>query len=346
MKKEVVKLKSAEKLYREFDNTCTSRAMIKETGICANLIYIIEVIFIALVIFIYYFYKFYKLGFKFNAKTFEMISIHDGKSFLCYIGTLLFFMFITVVTLFIGENVLTNKVMDTFGIEKKYKKIFNKTSEVDTDKSIKKKWCKNAIYKIISKIQVPSVNETIKEYLEEEKEKFIKKQLQGYSKEQLMTIYKFMENSIRNVSLEIANTSNINIYISFLTVFLTVFLTNLLSFDNIENMKDIIIVLVFTLIVIVSSYFLYKFLIYLYKKYETNLLLGYLKKEEKQMKQFIEVLKDVIINYDYYFNDKENVSEVGKQLSLDIEKHPFSLKSVKNDINKLRTRFLHRSKNK
>lgn len=336
MKKEVVKLKSAEKLYREFDNTCTSRAMIKETGIHANLIHIIEVISIVLVIFIYYFYKFYKLGFKFNAKTFEMISIHDGKSFLCYIGTLLFFMFITVVTLFIGENVLTNKVMDTFGIEKKYKKIFNKTSEVDTDKSIKKKWYKNAIYKIISKIQVPSVNETIKEYLEEEKEKFIKKQLQGYSKEQLMTIYKFMENSIRNVSLEIANTSNINIYISFLTVFLTVFLTNLLSFDNIENMKDIIIVLVFTLIVIVSSYFLYKFLIYLYKKYETNLLLGYLKKEENQMKQFIEVLKDVIINYDYYFNDKENVSEVGKQ--------PFSLKSVKNDINKLRTRFLHRSK--
>ena len=109
-------------------------------------------------------------------------------------------------------------------------------------------------------------------------------------------------------------------------------------------MKDIIIVLVFTLIVIVSSYFLYKFLIYLYKKYETNLLLGYLKKEEKQMKQFIEVLKDVIINYDYYFNDKENVSEVGRQLSLDIGKQPFSLKSVKNDINKLRTRFLHRSK--
>ena len=73
MKKEVVKLKSAEKLYREFDNTCTSRAMIKETGIHANLIHIIEVISIVLVIFIYYFYKFYKLGFKFNAKTFEIL---------------------------------------------------------------------------------------------------------------------------------------------------------------------------------------------------------------------------------------------------------------------------------
>ena len=129
MKKEVVKLKSAEKLYREFDNTCTSRAMIKETGIHANLIHIIEVISIVLVIFIYYFYKFYKLGFKFNAKTFEMISIHDGKSFLCYIGTLLFFMFITVVTLFIGENVLTNKVMDTFKIEKKNIKRFSMKRE-------------------------------------------------------------------------------------------------------------------------------------------------------------------------------------------------------------------------
>ncbi|RHR11734.1 hypothetical protein DW760_07305 [Coprobacillus sp. AM29-13] len=261
MKKEVVKLKSAEKLYKEFDNTCTSRAMIKKTGIYANLIYIIEVIFIVLVIFLYYFYK---LGFKLNAKSFEMISIHDGKSFLCYIGELLFFMFITVITLFFGENFLANKVMDTFGIEeKKYKKIFNETSEVDINKSIKKKWYKKAIHKVISKIQVPSVNETIKEYLEEEKEKFIKKQLQGYSKEQLMTIYKFMENSIRSISLEIANTSNINIYVSFLTIFLTVFLTNLLSFNKIENKKDIIIVLVFTLIVIVSSYFFYKFLIYI-----------------------------------------------------------------------------------
>ena len=116
MKKEVVKLKSAEKLYKEFDNTCTSRAMIKKTGIYANLIYIIEVIFIVLVIFLYYFYK---LGFKLNAKSFEMISIHDGKSFLCYIGELLFFMFITVITLFFGENFLANKVMDTFGIEEK-----------------------------------------------------------------------------------------------------------------------------------------------------------------------------------------------------------------------------------
>lgn len=342
MKKEVVKLKSAEKLYKEFDNTCTSRAMIKKTGIYANLIYIIEVIFIVLVIFLYYFYK---LGFKLNAKSFEMISIHDGKSFLCYIGELLFFMFITVITLFFGENFLANKVMDTFGIEeKKYKKIFNETSEVDINKSIKKKWYKKAIHKVISKIQVPSVNETIKEYLEEEKEKFIKKQLQGYSKEQLMTIYKFMENSIRSISLEIANTSNINIYVSFLTIFLTVFLTNLLSFNKIENKKDIIIVLVFTLIVIVSSYFFYKFLIYLYKKYETNFLLGYLKKEGKQMKQFIEVLKDVIINYDYYFNGKENISEVGKQFSLDIGNRSFSLKNMKNDINKLKARFLHRSK--
>ena len=76
----------------------------------------------------------------------------------------------------LGENFLANKVMDTFGIEeKKYKKIFNETSEVDINKSIKKKWYKKAIHKVISKIQVPSVNETIKEYLEEEKEKFIKK---------------------------------------------------------------------------------------------------------------------------------------------------------------------------
>lgn len=53
--------------------------------------------------------------------------------------------------------------------EKKYKKIFNETSEVDINKSIKKKWYKKAIHKVISKIQVPSVNETIKEYLEEER---------------------------------------------------------------------------------------------------------------------------------------------------------------------------------
>ena len=50
------------------------------------------------------------------------------------------------------------------------------------------------------------------------------------------------------------------------------------------------------------------------------------------MKQFIEVLKDVIINYDYYFNGKENISEVGKQFSLDIGNRSFSLKNMKNDI--------------
>lgn len=116
----------------------------------------------------------------------------------------------------------------------------------------------------------------------------------------MLIIYKFTENSIRNISIEISNKSNINIYNSFLTVFLTVLLTNLLSFKNIDTIKDVTIIIVYSLIIVVSMYFIYRSFIYIYKKYETNFLLGHLKNEEKQMKQFSHFIKKVIINYDYY----------------------------------------------
>ena len=57
-------------------------------------------------------------------------------------------------------------------------------------------------------------------------------------------------------------------------------------------------------------YFIYRSFIYIYKKYETNFLLGHLKNEEKQMKQFSHFIKKVIINYDYY---KEEINCMNKQ---------------------------------
>lgn len=47
-------------------------------------------------------------------------------------------------------------------------------------------------------------------------------------------------------------------------------------------------------------YLSYRFLIYIYNLFESYFLLSVLKKEEKEMKQFLYFIKKVIINYDYY----------------------------------------------
>lgn len=264
-------LKNVEDFYRKYDDTCTKKSIINSLGGIYPYVYNIEEKLIYLILIGYFLVQIIISGFKLEKSTLNIFQL------IChYILLPILFFILLFLIMVICEKLLIRK------IKKKYK-------------------IKDTGYQTFFwKIEIPSVNRTIKKQLETNKVEFIKKELSSYSKEQMLIIYKFTENSIRNISIEISNKSNINIYNSFLTVFLTVLLTNLLSFKNIDTIKDMTIIIVYSLIIVVSMYFIYRSFIYIYKKYETNFLLGHLKKEEKEMKQFLYFIKKVIINYDYY----------------------------------------------
>ena len=264
-------LKNVEDFYRKYDDTCTKKSIINSLGGIYPYVYNIEEKLIYLILIGYFLVQIIISGFKLEKFTLNIFQL------IChYILLPILFLILLFLIMVICEKLLIRK------IKKKYK-------------------IKDTGYQTFFwKIEIPSVNRTIKKQLETNKVEFIKKELSSYSKEQMLIIYKFTENSIRNISIEISNKSNINIYNSFITVFLTVLLTNLLSFKNIDTIKDMTIIIVYSLIIVVSMYFIYRSFIYIYKKYETNFLLGHLKNEEKQMKQFSHFIKKVIINYDYY----------------------------------------------
>ena len=264
-------LKNVEDFYRKYDDTCTKKSIINSLGGIYPYVYNIEEKLIYLILIGYFLVQIIISGFKLEKFTLNIFQL------IChYILLPILFLILLFLIMVICEKLLIRK------IKKKYK-------------------IKDTGYQTFFwKIEIPSVNRTIKKQLETNKVEFIKKELSSYSKEQLLIIYKFIEDSIRSISLEISNKSNINVYNSFLTVFLTVLLTNLLSFKNIDTIKDMTIIIVYSLIIVVSMYFIYRSFIYIYKKYETNFLLGHLKNEEKQMKQFSHFIKKVIINYDYY----------------------------------------------
>lgn len=264
-------LKNVEDFYRKYDDTCTKKSIINSLGGIYPYVYNIEEKLIYLILIGYFLVQIIISGFKLEKFTLNIFQL------IChYILLPILFLILLFLIMVICEKLLIRK------IKKKYK-------------------IKDTGYQTFFwKIEIPSVNRTIKKQLETNKVEFIKKELSSYSKEQMLIIYKFTENSIRNISIEISNKSNINIYNSFLTVFLTVLLTNLLYFKNIDTIKDMTIIIVYSLIIVVSMYFIYRSFIYIYKKYETNFLLGHLKNEEKQMKQFSHFIKKVIINYDYY----------------------------------------------
>ncbi len=273
-------LKNVEDFYRKYDDTCTKKSIINSLGGIYPYVYNIEEKLIYLILIGYFLVQIIISGFKLEKSTLNIFQL------IChYILLPILFLILLFLIMVICEKLLIRK------IKKKYK-------------------IKDTGYQTFFwKIELPSVNRTIKKQLETNKVEFIKKELSSYSKEQMLIIYKFTEDSIRNISIEISNKSNINIYNSFLTVFLTVLLTNLLSFKNIDTIKDMTIIIVYSLIIVVSMYFIYRSFIYIYKKYETNFLLGHLKNEEKQMKQFSHFIKKVIINYEYY---KEEINCMNK----------------------------------
>ena len=126
--------------------------------------------------------------------------------------------------------------------------------------------------------------------------------MNSYSKDKVINIYKFVRDDINNISLEISNKSNVGTYVSFLTILVTAFFTWFLSESDFsfKNGYDLLIIAVAIFFVILVVYLSYRFLIYIYNLFESYFLLSVLKKEEKEMKQFLYFIKKVIINYDYY----------------------------------------------
>lgn len=87
----------------------------------------------------------------------------------------------------------------------------------------------------------------------------------------------------------------------FLTILVTAFFTWFLSESDFsfKNGYDLLLFQLQFLCNLVV-YLSYRFLIYIYNLFESYFLLSVLKKEEKEMKQFLYFIKKVIINYDYY----------------------------------------------
>lgn len=187
-------------------------------------------------------------------------------------------MFVAIVIIVVGEVILIKKIKKKNDITQTGYQLFFNT------------------------IRIPNVNKTIENLLEKKRKEFVRKNMNSYSKEEIINIYKFTRDDINNISLEISNTSNSGTYVSFLTILVTAFFTWFLNESDFsfKNGYDLLIIAVAIFFVILVVYLSYRFLIYIYNLFESYFLLSVLKKEEKEMKQFLYFIKKVIINYDYY----------------------------------------------
>lgn len=266
-------LKNVDDFYKEFDETCTKKAVINELGKLYPYVYYIEVALIYLIVIGYYLYKFVKNGFNF-----EEFSLNSTQAIWHYVVTLIAFMFVAIVIIVVGEVILIKKIKKKNDITQTGYQLFFNT------------------------ISIPNVNKTIENLLEKKRKEFVRKNMNLYSKEEIINIYKFTRDDINNISLEISNTSNSGTYVSFLTILVTAFFTWFLNESDFsfKNGYDLLIIAVAIFFVILVVYLSYRFLIYIYNLFESYFLLSVLKKEEKEMKQFLNFIKKVIINYDYY----------------------------------------------
>lgn len=266
-------LKNVDDFYKEFDETCTKKAIINDLGGIYPHIYHLEVFLVYFTLIVYYLYEVIK-----NDFNIEKFSLTSSYAISKYLITLAVFMCLTFAVVIIGEIILVNKIKKKNDISKAGYQVF------------------------FNKVKIPTVNKTIENLLEKNRINFLKKNMNSYSKDKVIDIYKFVRDDINNISLEISNKSNVGTYVSFLTILVTAFFTWFLSESDFsfKNGYDLLIIAVAIFFVILVVYLSYRFLIYIYNLFESYFLLSVLKKEEKEMKQFLYFIKKVIINYDYY----------------------------------------------
>lgn len=266
-------LKNVDDFYKEFDETCTKKAIINDLGGIYPHIYHLEVFLVYFTLIVYYLYEVIK-----NDFNIEKFSLTSSYAISKYLITLAVFMCLTFAVVIIGEIILVNKIKKKNDISKVGYQVF------------------------FNKVKIPTVNKTIENLLEKNRINFLKKNMNSYSKDKVIDIYKFVRDDINNISLEISNKSNVGTYVSFLTILVTAFFTWFLSESDFsfKNGYDLLIIAVAIFFVILVVYLSYRFLIYIYNLFESYFLLSVLKKEEKEMKQFLYFIKKVIINYDYY----------------------------------------------
>lgn len=266
-------LKNVDDFYKEFDETCTKKAIINDLGGIYPHIYHLEVFLVYFTLIVYYLYEVIK-----NDFNIEKFSLTSSYAISKYLITLAVFMCLTFAVVIIGEIILVNKIKKKNDISKVGYQVF------------------------FNKVKIPTVNKTIENLLEKNRINFLKKNMNSYSKDKVIDIYKFVRDDINNISLEISNKSNVGTYVSFLTILVTAFFTWFLSESefSFKNGYDLLIIAVAIFFVILVVYLSYRFLIYIYNLFESYFLLSVLKKEEKEMKQFLYFIKKVIINYDYY----------------------------------------------
>lgn len=179
-------LKNVDDFYKEFDETCTKKAVINELGKLYPYVYYIEVALIYLIVIGYYLYKFVKNGFNF-----EEFSLNSTQAIWHYVVTLIAFMFVAIVIIVVGEVILIKKIKKKNDITQTGYQLFFNT------------------------IRIPNVNKTIENLLEKNRINFLKKNMNSYSKDKVIDIYKFVRDDINNISLEISNKSNVGTYVSF-----------------------------------------------------------------------------------------------------------------------------------
>ena len=266
-------IRNSADFYKEFDETCTKKAIINDLGGIYPHIYHLEVFLVYFTLIVYYLYEVIK-----NDFNIEKFSLTSSYAISKYLITLAVFMCLTFAVVIIGEIILVNKIKKKNDISKVGYQVF------------------------FNKVKIPTVNKTIENLLEKNRINFLKKNMNSYSKDKVIDIYKFVRDDINNISLEISNKSNVGTYVSFLTILVTAFFTWFLSESDFsfKNGYDLLIIAVAIFFVILVVYLSYRFLIYIYNLFESYFLLSVLKKEEKEMKQFLYFIKKVIINYDYY----------------------------------------------
>lgn len=270
-----------EKLYKEFNKNCTKIGLINQLGFLYRHINTIENILIMVLPFIYVFV------FDFFAN----VEYSLGNIVKYFVVTI-FLVFLTFIILIGGEKFLIWKV------KKEYK-----MKNIDTSKCLK------------NNIRIPSVSVTLENKIRENQKEFIKKYFKGYSKNQIISLYRFTNDLSNNMTSKISESSQVGIFVSFLVVILTIFLTDIFQKTRVE-IKSLGALIFIDISIIILLYIFYTIVIWAYGLFEKKFLLGYLRKEDEQLNEFLIFLRKIIINYDFYLKDTKNLSSTSQ-----LEKH-------------------------
>ena len=253
-------MKNIYEIIRQFYNTCSKKGVLREKGFIYRYFYVFEIIAMSiLLIFLFLIISIVSYDTIDILKVLKYLNKLNIKFFSFYIAFLIGCIFIIILVIVLGENIM--KILLKRKSPKKYDNIPYK--------------------KILIFIKLPNINDALKMEINENKKAFFKKYLELLSKEQITSLYNLNQNYYNRINKKIENKSNINNWVTFITLAISLVLTslvNLFDWETVINESGWQIYFTFFIMIIILAYFVYKILIFAFNQIENTLVLDTLKK--------------------------------------------------------------------